>query len=404
LAYAIGLNSGSSFDGVDAVLVDISFGSDGQIAPPKYIDGISLDWPSEVQDKVLDAFSNKLSLFELTRLNYVVGAVFAEAAKTLMTKHGLSPAQVAVIGYDGQTVYQEPPEPKLMAGSAVAAHPFEKWTKFGFPVGLQIGEPGVVAVETNVATVTQFRSVDHALGGTGAPLMQFLDFIAFRHVAPIATLNIGGISNVQVADADRSRMHAFDCGPGNVMMDHAMNRLFGKAYDDNGSVAATGTVNQELLTELLDHQFFKRPIPRCAWRLDFGAQYADDVMDKYSALAPQDIVATFTQFTASAIIKSVTELVPQLGEIKKLVASGGGVRNAYLLKLISEQLPGDIELVLSDEFGIPSTFKEAIKFATLAYATLNGIANNIPAASGAKSFGILGKLVQPPRLADTKGN
>jgi anhydro-N-acetylmuramic acid kinase len=166
----------------------------------------------------------------------------------------------------------------------------------------------------------------------------------------------------------------------------------------------TGKVNQELLTELLDHQFFKRPIPRCAWRLDFGAQYADDVMDKYSALEPQDIVATFTQFTASAIIKSVTELVPQLGEIKKLVASGGGVRNAYLLKLISEQLPGDIELVLSDEFGIPSTFKEAIKFATLAYATLNGIANNIPAASGAKSFAILGKLVQPPRLADTKGN
>jgi anhydro-N-acetylmuramic acid kinase len=402
--YAIGLNSGSSFDGVDAVLVDLEVAEDGRIAPPKFIDGISLDWPKEVQGDVLAAFSNSLSLFELTRLNYVVGAVFAEAATTLMQKHGISPGQVSVIGYDGQTVYQEPPEPAQMRQVGTDARPYEKWTTGGYPVGLQIGEPGVVAVITDVPTVTQFRSVDHALGGTGAPLMQFLDYIAFGDIAPIATLNIGGISNVQVADADRSRMRAFDCGPGNVMIDHAMDKLYGQSYDDNGKVAATGTVNEDLLNELLTHPFFARPIPRCAWRLDFGAEYAESMLTKYEALAPEDIVATLTQFSASAIVRSFTELVPQIDEIKVLIASGGGVRNETLLQLLREQLPSGVSLVLSDEYGLPAQFKEAIKFATLAFATQNSIGNNIPAASGAEKFGVMGKLVLPPRAARSTGH
>ncbi len=399
MVYAIGLNSGSSFDGVDAVLIDVDFGKDGQIAAPKFIDGISLDWPKEVEVDVLAAFSNTLSLFELTRLNYVVGAVFAEAATTLMRKHDLGPEQVEVIGYDGQTVYQEPPEPTQMKLVGDEARPYEKWAGGGYPVGLQIGEPGVVAVVTDVPTVTQFRSVDHALGGTGAPLMQFLDYTAFRDVAHLATLNIGGISNIQVPDRDRDRMRAFDCGPGNVMIDHAMNKLYGRGYDDNGQVAASGRPNQELLRELLTHPFFNRSIPRCAWRLDFGAEYADSVLERYSALAPEDLVATFTQFSASAIVKSFTELVPQLDEIKVLIASGGGVRNGTLLQRLRDQLPAGVSLVLSDEYGLPAQFKEAIKFATLAFATKHSIGNNIPAASGAAKFGVLGKLVLPPRAA-----
>jgi anhydro-N-acetylmuramic acid kinase len=399
MPYAIGLNSGSSFDGVDAVLVDIALAKDGSLEPPRFVHGLSLDWPEDVRNSVLAAFSNDLSLFELTRLNYIVGAVFAEAAMTLMKDRALQPADVDVIGYDGQTVYQEPPEHTRMAALPDTARPYERWSSGGYPCGMQIGEPGVVAVLANVPTVTQFRSVDHALGGTGAPLMQFLDYVVFRGIAPIATLNIGGISNLQVANEDRARMQAFDCGPGNVMIDHAMAKFFGERYDAGGAVAATGRVDTACLSELNSHPFFTRAIPRCAWRLDFGGDYADAMMAKYAHVAPADLVATFTQFTASAIIRSLVDHVQTLNEIKVLVASGGGTRNTTLMRLLREQLPPHVSLVLSDEYGLPSQYKEAIKFATLAFATLHGVANNIPAASGARAYGVLGKLVLPPRSA-----
>lgn len=397
--YALGLNSGSSFDGVDAVLIEIEFGQDGQLAPPRYVDGISLDWPEEVQSDVLAAFSNRLSLFDLTRLNYVVGAVFAQAARALMDKHGLAPEDLTVIGYDGQTVYQEPPEHQRMRRLPGDAPLYKRWTEYGYAVGLQIGEPGVVAGLVDVPVVTQFRSVDHALGGTGAPLMQFLDYIAFRGVAPIATLNIGGISNIQVADADRARMLAFDCGPGNVMIDHAMRRFFGREYDAGGATAAKGTVSEPMLARLLEHPFFARPVPRCAWRLDFGAEYADSILDEFREVSPEDTLATLTRFSAEAIVRALVANVPQLAEISTLIASGGGVRNETLLRDIRELLPEGIELRPSDEFGLPAQFKEAIKFATLAVATLNSIGDNIPHASGAVRFGVLGKLVQAPRNA-----
>lgn len=400
MSYAIGLNSGSSFDGVDAVLVELNEGPDGQVARPRYVDGISLEWPVDIQEQVLSAFGNELSIFELTRLNYVVGAVFGEAAQQIMAKHDLSPEEVDVIGYDGQTIYQEPPEHEMMSKVPEDARPLERWTTGGYACGLQIGEPGVVAVLTDVPVVTQFRPVDHALGGTGAPLMQFLDYVVFRNEGkPIATLNIGGISNIQVADADRSRMRAFDCGPGNVMVDHAMNRLYGRPYDDGGGTAATGVVNEAMLRDLLTHPFFSRPIPRCAWRLDFGADYANTMIDRYAGLPPRDIVATVTQFTAAAIAKSFSDNVPEEYGIDTLIASGGGVRNATMLEYIQRTLPTGIKVVISDEIGLPFQFKEAIKFATLAFAARRSIGNNIPAASGATRFGVMGKLVLPPRSA-----
>lgn len=194
-------------------------------------------------------------------------------------------------------------------------------------------------------------------------------------------------------------MRAFDCGPGNVMIDHAMRKFFGKEYDRGGEVAATGTVLPELLATLLQHPFFARPIPRCAWRLDFGSDYADSMIAAAGDAKPEDIVATFTRFSAVAIAQAFTDRVPQVDQIRTLISSGGGVRNDTLLQMLREELPDTVELVLSDEYGYPAQFKEAIKFATIAFATRHSIADNIPAASGARTFGILGKLVLPPRDA-----
>jgi anhydro-N-acetylmuramic acid kinase len=223
---AIGLNSGSSFDGIDAVLIDIEIGRDGLTVRPTFKAGRSYDWPATVAGDVLRAFENKLTIFELCRLNYTVGAVYAECARSLMRERGLSPGDVEVIGYDGQTIYQEPADHTRLSQFLGSEDLLSRWLGGPYPCGLQIGEPAIVATECDTTVVTQFRPSDHALGGSGAPLMQYLDFIAFRDIGPVLTLNIGGIANCQLADRDRARMMAFDTGPGNVMLDHAARVLF----------------------------------------------------------------------------------------------------------------------------------------------------------------------------------
>jgi anhydro-N-acetylmuramic acid kinase len=399
MALVIGLNSGSSFDGLDAVLIDVELAADGHPARPRFIGGLSYEWPADVAERVLAAFDNKVDVFEMTRLNYEAGAVYAQAALQLLAQENVSGQDVLVVGYDGQTIYQEPPDHGRMAALPEGASLLERWTQGGYGCGFQIGESAVVAAATQALTITNFRPMDHALGGTGAPLMQYLDFVSFRGEGPVLTLNIGGIANCQLADADRSKMMAFDTGPGNVMIDHATRQLLGLPYDANGDIAARGTVNQDMLGRLVQHPYFARHPPRSAWRLDFGAGYADQALADADGLAAEDILATLTEFTAWAIDRSIRDHVRQLSDISTLIASGGGVRNATLLKMLGDRLPSTLRLTTSDEFGIPPQYKEAIKFGVLAFAHCHGLANNIPAASGASTFAILGRAVQPPRLA-----
>lgn len=399
MALVMGLNSGSSFDGLDAVLIDVEIAADGHPARPRFIGGLTYDWPADVAERVLAAFDNKVDLFEMTRLNYEAGAIYAQAALELLAQEKLSGEDLFVVGYDGQTIYQEPPDHDRMAALATGAPPLERWTRGGYGCGFQIGESAVVAAITQAPTVTNFRPMDHALGGTGAPLMQYLDFVAFRDDGPVLTLNIGGIANCQLADADRSKMMAFDTGPGNVMIDHAARQLLSIPYDANGDIASRGTVNQDMLARLTQHPYFARHPPRSAWRLDFGSSYADQALADADGVAPEDVLATLTEFTAWAIDRSIRDHVHHLDDIPVLIASGGGVRNATLLKKLGDLLPSTLRLTTSDEFGLPPQYKEAIKFGVLAFAHQHGLANNIPAASGASSFAILGRAVQPPRLA-----
>lgn len=401
MALVIGLNSGSSFDGIDVVAVEIEMADDGYPKRPVFVGGNTYPWPDKVAEMVLRSFENKLSIFELTRLNYVAGAVYAEAARSLMRELNISSDKVVAIGYDGQTIYQEPPDHSRMAAFASDEDLVARWLDGPYPCGLQIGEPAIVAAACDAITVTHFRPMDHALGGTGAPLMQYLDFVAFRDIGPILTLNLGGISNCQLADSDRSKMMAFDCGPGNVMLDHTARRLLHQPYDKDGQAAARGKIHQPLLDRLLQHDFFHRPVPRSAWRLDFGSSYADQCLDDFKSLSAEDFLATFTEFTAIAISHSITEHIGRLNEISTIMASGGGVRNKQLMLRLAERLPKSLRLTTSDEFGIPFQYKEAIKFAALAHAHVHHLANNIPAASGAERFGVLGKATVPPRLAQS---
>lgn len=396
---ALGLNSGSSFDGIDVVLVDIEVGEGGLLERPRFMAGKTVAWPQRIADQVLASFENKLSIFELCRLNYVAGALYAEAARSLMRETGTTPDALSVIGYDGQTIYQEPADQSRMAQYRDDEDLVGRWLDGPYPCGLQITEPSIVAAACDTTVVTQFRPVEHALGGSGAPLMQFLDFVAFRDIGPILTLNIGGIANCQLADADRRRMMAFDTGPGNVMLDHAARVLLGMPYDADGAAASRGKVQHAMLSRLLEHDFFRRKPPRSAWRLDFGSVFADKEIAENRNLPPEDLLATFTELTAVSIARSIRDHIPILSEITTLVASGGGVRNKALMGRLRANLPAGLRLALSDEFGIPAQYKEAIKFAALALAAQLHLANNIPAASGASRFAILGKLVAAPRLA-----
>jgi anhydro-N-acetylmuramic acid kinase len=182
------------------------------------------------------------------------------------------------------------------------------------------------------------------------------------------------------------------------MIDHVMKARLGMSYDKDGETAAKGQVIELLLAELQSHNFFSRKPPRSAWRLDFGSSYADQILKQYTSSSTEDLVATLTMFTASCIERALVDFVLPKSQITKIIASGGGTRNTTLLRFIRERLaPRSIKTCLSDEFGLPAAYKEAIKFATLAFAT--NLANNIPAASGASSFAVLGKMSMAPRVA-----
>nr|AME16978.1 transaldolase [Clonostachys rosea] len=230
--------------------------------------------------------------------------------------------------------------------------------------------------------------------------MQYLDFVAFRNDGPTVTLNIGGIANLQLANKDRSKMMAFDTGPGNVIIDHVARVRTGRGYDKDGELAAKGTIIQKLLDELFQHDFYGRQPPRSAWRLDFGAAYADDILQRYADRSTEDLLATLTCFTAQSIVRSLVDFVLVRGPLTQVIASGGGTRNATLMANLSEELSKhNLTVTVSDEVGIPAAYKEAIKFATLAYANKRQLANNIPAAGGAVKYAVLGKLSWAPQKA-----
>jgi anhydro-N-acetylmuramic acid kinase len=402
MALIMGMNSGSSFDGIDVVLAETEIAADGFPKAPKYLAGSSYKWPQKIERMVFNAFENKLDIYSLTRLNYMVGAVFADCARKFMDEKGIDPLNVTVIGLDGQTIYQEQPNHagiKKMSDAEKSDFLY-RWESGNYPCGLQIGESSVIANLLNIDTVTHFRAADHAFGGNAAPLMQYFDFCLFRErEEPTLSLNIGGIANVHLTDSDRRNMYAFDSGPGNIALDSVARKLFNQPCDYDGKIAASGRVDESMLAYLMEHDFFERPIPRSGWREDFGPAYIDAMLGKYKDVAKEDIMATLSAFTAAAIIKGMNDYIPQeiLAKARIMYASGGGVRNQQIMKELRMRLPQNIELTTSADLGIPIEFKEAMKFATIAYSTINHIADNIPPACYASHYALLGKVAFAPR-------
>ena len=398
----MGMNSGSSFDGIDVVLAETEMDADGFPKKPKFICGGSYDWPVDVKEIVTASFDNKVDMIGLNRLNYICGAVFAEKAVQFMKENNIDSKDVKVLGLDTQTIYQEQPDHRAidaMTEEQKADWP-HRWLNGPYPAGMQMGDTSVIANLTNIDTVTHFRAADHTFGGSAAPLMPYLDFVLFRKDDhPSMTLNIGGIANLHVGASDRRRMFGFDTGPGNVISNYMCRKLFGVEYDKDGKIAASGKVNDELLDHFMHHPFFDRPVPRSGWIADYSAEYIDSVIEKFKHLPKEDIIATACAFTGAAVAKSMIDNIPEeiIQNTKYLYASGGGTRNPQIMKEIQARVPSNIKVTTTADIGVPPEYKEAIKFATLAYSTIHCVPGNIPAAGHASQYAILGKIALAPR-------
>ncbi len=379
----LGLMSGTSADGIDVALVRIAG------APPhlraKLENFAALPFPSDVRATVLRiANGAPATTKEISQLNFRLGQLFARAALDACRRFRIAPGKVTLIGSHGQTIYHQG-KASAFLGRRVAST-------------LQIGEPSVIAAETGVTTIGDFRPADMARGGQGAPLVPFVDYLLYRHerLGRVA-LNIGGIANVTVMPraAQPAQVFAFDTGPGNMAID-ALVRHFTRGrmrYDRGARIAARGRLLPGLLDALLADPYLRQRPPKTAGREQYGAPFSERLIawGKKHRARPEDLVRTVTILTALSIVDAFHRWILPRTRIQQLIVSGGGAHNPLLMAQIQAALP-KIQLVHSGEFGVPEDAKEAFAFAVLAYETFHGRPANLPGATGAKRPAILGKI------------
>jgi len=337
-----GVMSGTSLDGIDVAIVDIR---GRKIEPVAFR---SAPYPAAVRDALL----NLSGVAEVSRLNFLLGELYAKAILAMRQP-------VELIGMHGQTIYHE-----------------------GGKHSLQIGEAAVVAERTGVDVISHFREADIAAGGQGAPLVPFVDYLLFRHPRKNrVALNIGGIANISVipAAAKSTEVLAFDTGPGNMVIDALVAHMTGgkETFDRDGRIARSGKVHEQLLRRLLRHAYFKRKPPKSCGREEFGREFAGELIA--TGLALPDLIATATELTAQSIAAAI--------QADEVIASGGGVHNGWLMERLHALLP----MRTSAEFGIDPDAKEAIAFAVLAYESARRRPANLPSATGAGHPVVLGK-------------
>ena len=372
--FVIGLMSGTSADGIDAALVKIS----GNYTSMKLeeIAFHNYDYPDGIKERIFRLFDDA-SVMEICHMNFLLGELFADAALDIAKREGID--KIDLIGSHGQTIYHIP-------------DPIDK----DYPIRstLQIGEGAVIAHKTGAVTVCDFRVADVAAGGLGAPLVPYTEFLLYSNpVENIALQNIGGIANVTVipARAEANDIIALDTGPGNMVMDYLTKKLFGYDYDKGGAIAASGVVNDEILTHLMKDEYILKTPPKTTGREYFGKDFSEKfyTLCAERGVGNNDIIATATAFSAAAISYSINNFVPH--KVNRLVISGGGAYNHALLNEIKERLPG-VHVMTQEETGRNSDSKEAVAFAILANETIFGNPGNLPGVTGASCGKVLGKV------------
>ncbi len=390
-----GVMSGTSADGIDVAVVRIrppTSGSRaalrklprGQECPRHTIELIGhrdFPYPSQVRAAVLAAMNaQQASVADLSRLNFLLGELYADAVLSTQRKLGV---KVQLVGCHGQTLYHQG-DARPFLGRKVAT----TW---------QTGEGAVIAAKVGVPVVSDFRPADMAAGGKGAPLVPYLDYLWFRDdkVGRIVQ-NIGGIANLTAipAAARVEDIFAFDTGPGNMVIDAVSHKLFAKPFDRGGKIAASGEALEPVVATILRRPFFRGKPPKTAGREEFGREFIRQFLHACGRAQRQDVVATATALTSRSIADAVRRFViSKDNSYTEIVISGGGAKNRTLLRMLTEELaPLNIRVRFSDEFGLPSQAKEAVAFAVMAYETWHCRPSNVPSATGAKRAAVLGKI------------
>lgn len=264
---------------------------------------------------------------------------------------------------------------------------------------MEIGEGAVVAQRTGITTVAELRAADLAVGGHGAPLSVYVDYVLFHHpTISRAVQNIGGIANVTglTAGCELSEVSSFDTGPGNMVIDGVVRHFTGgrSQYDKDGEMAARGKVSTKLLAELMEHPYVKKVPPKTTGREDFGDQFAAAVIKRATelSLSPEDVVATVTAFTVEAMAFNYRTYLFRAKPLDEVILGGGGTHNKTLVRMLRERV-APAKVMTHADFGIPNDAREALTWAVFADEALYGIPANVPNASGAQRKVILGKII-----------
>jgi anhydro-N-acetylmuramic acid kinase len=408
----LGLMSGTSADAIDVALARIS-GAPPNVSP-KLVNRTSINFPKAIRTEILRvAEQQPITAGELSQLNFRLGEVFADAALTACKRFRITAKKIALIGSHGQTIFhQGQPVPYL--GSPTAST-------------LQIGEPSIIAARTGVTTVADFRPADIALGGQGAPLVPYADYLLYRHpTMGRVSLNLGGIANITVlpAAAKPSQIFAFDTGPANMLIDALVSHFTHgrQRYDKDATIAQAGRAIPAFLDELMKDPYLKIAPPKSTGREYYGRAYLKTLLSlaRRHQAKPADTIRAATIFTALSVVDALHRFVLPKHKIHQLIISGGGARNPLILAQLTaalaassqaeslmraqhaaphvrnKQASSKIELLSSAQLGVPEDAKEAFAFALMAYETFHRRPANLPSATGARGVAILGKISYAP--------
>lgn len=378
--HIIGLMSGTSLDGIDAVLLRVR--GSGLRTTFEQLAYLERPFPRRLKELLLkNSTPASAHVDEITRLNVLLAELYADAARIVARKAGRDLSGVDIIGSHGQTL-RHLPRPVNMFGKSIRA-------------SLQIGDPSVLATLTGVTTVGNFRAADIAAGGQGAPLVPYFDWLAFRSsTRNRILLNVGGVANVTLLrrKCRPEDVIAFDTGPGNMVVDALMEHFYGKPFDRGGAIAARGMIILDLFRWMKHHPYLKRTPPKSTGREEFGKEFLQELLRRSRHHDKDDIIATATQFTAYAIHTACATFPAD-----ELIISGGGAKNDSLILALQGYFE-DANVRRADEFGVSSDAKEAICFAILANETMAANPANMPSVTGAKKRVVLGVVCRPAMI------
>ena len=368
----IGIMTGTSLDSIDICLASFKTVNSGKKMNIKYFDSFPLH--IDLKNDILNITNSPAKINNISQLNYALAKIFADSVRKFLTKYKLTPEKIDAIGVHGQTLWHQP-EKEIYCNVSTSST-------------FQALDLSAFAKLTGIPVIGNFRAGDMALGGQGAPLVPVFDLEFLRSDKNIIALNIGGISNITYLPKEdpKENIIAFDTGPGNMLIDLFSNLFFRKEYDDKGKIASSGSLIQELYTELMDIEYIKRNPPKSTGRELFNFDLVEHLL--VPEYEKEDVLCTLTHFTASSIAVNTKMLDIDSGTV---IASGGGIYNDYLMLLLNQKLTG-LKSISSDEIGISSKAKEAACFAYLAYKYILGETGNIPSVTGASHETILGVL------------